>query len=176
MEISVSEFLEPGSQLILPLFEGNEKAPNNSLSGLERSQRRLVREAISSGDFDAKKGKRLSIWTPGCNIILVGMGEKETIGHKRARNIGARLISAISKKKGTDITVRFTSGWNSERMNDFAEGMMLRDYEFLEHQEVPEDYIDDPWSVNFQANSRYQTSLKKDLSESLAIVGGVHIA
>ncbi|MEC7756420.1 MAG: leucyl aminopeptidase [Candidatus Thermoplasmatota archaeon] len=176
MEISVSEFVKPGSQLILPLFEGNEKAPNNSLTGLGRSQRSLVREAISSGDFDAKKGKRLSIWTPGCNIILVGMGEKEALGHKRARNIGARLISAMSKKKGTEVTVRFTSGWNSERMNDFAEGMMLRDYEFLEHQEVPDEYIDEPWTVNFQANSRYQSSLKESLSESLAIVAGVHLA
>ena len=53
---------------------------------------------------------------------------------------------------------------------------MLRDYEFLEHQEVPEGHIDEPWSVNFQANSRYQASLKEDLSESLAIVGGVHVA
>ena len=64
MEISISEFVKPGSQLILPLFEGNEKAPNNSLTGLGRSQRSLVREAISSGDFDAKKGNRVISSSP----------------------------------------------------------------------------------------------------------------
>ncbi|HJM24353.1 MAG TPA: M17 family peptidase N-terminal domain-containing protein, partial [Candidatus Thalassarchaeaceae archaeon] len=135
MEISNSEFNELGSQLVLPLFEGSGKAPNNSLTGLNRNQRSLVREALVSGDFDGKKGKRLTLWTPGCNIILVGMGEKNSLGHKRARNTGARLIASMSKKKGLEVTVRFNSGWTSRRMIDFAEGMMLRDYEYLLHQE-----------------------------------------
>ena len=50
--------------MVLPLFEGIGKAPNNALAGLGRSQRALVREAIASGDFEAKKGKRMSVWTP----------------------------------------------------------------------------------------------------------------
>ena len=65
MNISSGEFGELGSQLVLPLFEGTEKAPNNSLYGLSRSQRSLVREALSSGEFDCKKGKRMTLWTPG---------------------------------------------------------------------------------------------------------------
>ena len=55
MEWSNDEFGEVGNQLILPLFEGSEKAPNNALSGLSRSQRSLVREAIASDDFEGKK-------------------------------------------------------------------------------------------------------------------------
>ena len=125
MDVSNGGFSELGSQLVLPLFGGVDKAPNNSLTGLGRSQRSLVKEAISSGSFDGKKGKRMTIWTPGCNIILVGMGDKESLGHNRARNTGARLISSMSKKKGLDVTVRFTSGWSGKRMIDFAEGMML---------------------------------------------------
>ena len=54
MEWSNDEFGEDGSQLLLPLFEGTGKAPNNALSGLSRSQRSLVREAISSDDFEGK--------------------------------------------------------------------------------------------------------------------------
>ena len=42
MEISNSEFTELGGQLVLPFFEGNDKPPNNALSGLSRSQRMLV--------------------------------------------------------------------------------------------------------------------------------------
>ena len=70
-------------------------------------------------------------------------GGEGFLGHKRARNTGARLIASMSKKKGIDVTVRFTSGWSVERMIDFAEGMLLRDYEFLEHQESPKDHISD---------------------------------
>ena len=55
----------------------------------------------------------------------------------------------MSKKKGIDVTVRFTSGWSVERMIDFAEGMLLRDYEFLEHQELPKDHISEPWNMSF---------------------------
>tara|TARA_B100000959_G_C14994495_1_gene629578 strand:- start:6002 stop:7525 length:1524 start_codon:yes stop_codon:yes gene_type:complete len=171
-----SEIGDLGEQLILPLFEGVEKAPNNALSGLSRTQRSLVREAIASDDFEGKKGKRMSVWTPGCNIILVGMGDKSSLGHKRARNTGARLIAAMSKKKGLRVTVRFTSGWSIERMIDFAEGMMLRDYEFLQHQEVDESHVTEPWSVGFQASPRHQVRLGEDLQKAHSVVGGVHLA
>ena len=152
--------------MVLPLFEGIEKAPNNALSGLSRSQRALVRKAIASDDFEAKKGKRMSVWTPECNILLVGMGEKKGLGNKRARNTGARSIAGMSKRKGLDVTVRFTSGWTSEHMVDFAEGMMLRDYEFLEHQEVDAEHIADPWRVEFQASARHQGALSEGLGRA----------
>ena len=176
MEISNNEFIGLGKQLILPIFKGVEKAPNNSLTGVSRVQRGLVRDALSSGGFDGKKGKRMSLWTPDCNIVLVGMGDKDTLDHKVARDTGAKVIASLSKKKGVDVTVRFTSGWTGERMLDFAEGMMLRDYEFLEHQEVPDDHIDEEWSVDFQASSRYQNLLSEKLKDVHSVVGGVHLA
>ncbi len=176
MDWSSCEFRDVGGQLVLPLFEGIEKAPNNALSGLSRSQRALVRKAIASDDFEAKKGGRMSVWTPGCNILLVGMGEKKGLGNKRARDTGARSIAGMSKRKGLDVTVRFTSGWTSERMVDFAEGMMLRDYEFLNHQEVDDEHIADPWRVEFQASARHQGALSEGLGRTHAVVGGVHLA
>ncbi|MEY8203594.1 MAG: M17 family peptidase N-terminal domain-containing protein, partial [Bermanella sp.] len=100
MEWKNSEFGEIGDQLVLPLFEGVEKPPNNSLSGLNRSQRTLVREAIASDDFEGKKGQRMAVWNPDCRVLLVGMGEKGEFGHGKARNIGARVMGALSKKKG----------------------------------------------------------------------------
>ena len=176
MKIASSEFTEHGSQMVLPLFEGVDKPPNNSLSGLSRSQRSLVRDALSSGGFDGKKGMRMTLWTPGCNIVLVGMGEKDSLGHKIARNTGARLIASMSKKKGIDVTVRFTSGWSVKRMIDFAEGMLLRDYEFLEHQESPKNHISEPWNVSFQASSRYQESVAQGLRKVGSVAKGVHLA
>ena len=62
--------------MVLPLFEGVDKAPNNSLSGLSRSQRSLVKDALSSGSFDGKKGKRMTLWTPGCNIAWSAWGRR----------------------------------------------------------------------------------------------------
>jgi leucyl aminopeptidase len=176
MEWSNDEFGEAGSQLLLPLFEGTGKAPNNALSGLSRSQRSLVREAISSDDFEGKKSQRMVVWTPGCRVILLGMGDKGEFGHRKSRNIGARVMSSLSKKNGTGLTVRFTSGWSSERMLDFAEGMMLRDYEFLEHQAVDDEHVSEPWSVCFQASPRHQESLTEGLSRIHSVVGGVHLA
>ena len=176
MEWSNDEFGEAGSQLLLPLFEGTGKAPNNALSGLSRSQRSLVREAISSDDFEGKKGQRMVVWTPGCRVILLGMGDKGEFGHRKSRNIGARVMSSLSKKNGTGLTVRFTSGWSSERMLDFAEGMMLRDYEFLEHQAVDDEHVSEPWSVCFQASPRHQESLTEGLSRIHSVVRGVHLA
>mgnify|MGYP001162279864 FL=1 len=176
MKISNSEFTKLGAQLILPVFENTKKAPNNSLKGLNRNQRGLVRDVLSSGGFEGKKDSRMSLWTPECNIVLVGMGGKDSLDHKVARDTGAKTIASLSKRKGVIVTVRFTSGWTGERMLDFAEGMMLRDYEFLEHQEVPDDHIDDEWDVDFQTSSRYQDLLSESLDSVLSVVGGVHLA
>ena len=71
MQIGNSEFTKPRKQLILPLFEGTEKAPNNSLTGLSRVQRRLVKDALDSKEFDGKKGKKMTLWTSGCNLSLI---------------------------------------------------------------------------------------------------------
>ena len=141
MNWSNGEFDEAREQLLIPLFEGIERAPNNALAGLSRSQRNLIKEAISSDEFQGKKGQRMVVWTPGCRVMLIGMGEKDSIGHRMVRNTGARTMASLSKKKGISVCVRFTSGWTGERMLDFAEGMMLRDYEFLEHQEIDESHI-----------------------------------
>ena len=176
MQISNNEFTGLRKQLILPLFKSAEKPPNNSLAGLSRVQRGLVREALGSGGFDGKKGKRMSLWTPECNIVLVGMGDKDGLDHRIARDTGAKVIASLSKKKGVGVTVRFTSGWTGERMLDFAEGMMLRDYEFLEHQELPDDHVDEEWSVDFQASPRYQDLLSERLESVRSVVGGVHLA
>ena len=176
MKWTNSEFGMSYEQLLIPLFEGIDKAPNNALTGLSRSQRNLVNEAIKSDDFEGKNGQRMVVWTPGCRVLLIGMGKKDSLGHRQSRNTGARVMSSLSKSKGLEICVRFTSGWTRERMIDFAEGMMLRDYEFLEHQEVDDDHISEPWSVNFQASPRYQDALLKGLTEVHSVVEGVHLA
>ena len=176
MNWSNSEFDEAYEQLLIPLFEGVRRAPNNALSGLGRSQRNLVKEAISSDEFDGKKGQRMVIWTPDCRVMLIGMGEKDSLGHRLARNTGARAMASLSKKKGLSVCVRFTSGWTGERMLDFAEGMMLRDYEFLEHQEIDKEHISDQWSVQFQASPRHQEALEVGLIRVHSIAGGVHVA
>ena len=103
MEISNGEFTELGKQLILPLFKGVERAPNNSLSGLSRIQRGLVRDALISGGFAGKKSERMALWTPECNIVLVGMGPKNGLDHKVARDAGANIIASLSKKNGVEV-------------------------------------------------------------------------
>ena len=98
MKWKINEINKVGMQLILPLFEGVSKAPNNSLNGMDRKQRSLIRAAISSRTLKVK-GQRLSVWTEGCRVLLVGMGKKEKITGKLIRNTGAKNHWNIIKEK-----------------------------------------------------------------------------
>ncbi len=171
-----SEFIDIGMQLILPVFEGIEQIPEESLKGLNISQKNLIKEAIVSKDFHAKIDQKISLWTPNCKILLFGMGNKEKITHKLIRNSGAKIIAFLSKRKGVDVTVRFTDNWRLENMLNFAEGMMLRDYNFDKHKKIDKDECLEQWKVNFQAENRFQEDLQKGLNRITQITGGVHMA
>ena len=185
MEWSVNGFDDVGDVLVLPLFKGVEKAPNNALSGLSRAQRATVNEALTGDAFTGKKGKRLSIWTPGCRIVLVGMGNSSA-SDKSCRDAGAKLMAALTKRDGTAVTVRFTTGWNSAKMTLFIEGMMLRDYKFDKYISKDDkngegndggaDNQDKIWNVSVQASARHQESLNNSLASSAGITSGVHLA
>ena len=174
MHASVTEFNDVGDILILPLFKGVDKAPNNALAGLSRTQRSLVNEALASESFTGKAGKRLSVWTSGCQGVLVGMGEDPS--DKACRDEGAKTLGALSKDHGTDLTVRFTTGWNTAKMALFAEGMILRDYAFDKYQQKEEDENQDDWTLVCQATSRHQRELSGSLANSSAVAAGVHLA
>ena len=72
MKIACSEFTELGSQMVLPLFEGVDKAPNNSLRGLSRSQRSLVR-AVSYTHLRAHETGAYLV----CRLLLEKKKEKK---------------------------------------------------------------------------------------------------
>ena len=93
-----------------------------------------MKSALSGQRFDGKVGSTLSIWSDDCRVVLIGMGEADNLTHKIARDAGAKAIAGLSKKDGTNLTVRFTTGWNLEGAKWFIEGMMLRDYAFLKYR------------------------------------------
>ena len=172
MDATVSEFNDVGDILVLPLFEGVNKAPNNALASLSRTQRSLVNEALASESFTGKTGKRLSVWTAGCQVVLVGMGQDPS--DKACRDGGAKTLAALSKDHGTNLTVRFTTGWSTSKMALFAEGMILRDYTFDKYQQSDDDQGD--WSLNCQASARHQSESTAAVAQSVAVASGVHVA
>ena len=174
MNATVNEFNDVGDILVLPLFEGIEKAPNNALSGLSRTQRSLVNEALASDSFTGKSGKRLDVWTAGCQVVLVGMGEDPS--DKACRDAGAKTLAGLSKDHGTNVTARFTTGWSTSKMALFAEGMILRDYSFDKYQQKEDDDNQSDWNLTCQASPRHQTGLSAAVSKSSAIATGVHVA
>ena len=174
MDVKVSEFGKIGDILVLPLFQGADKAPNNALNGLSRTQRSLVNDALSSDSFAGKSGKHLHVWTADCQVVLVGMGESPS--EKECRDGGAKTLAALSKDQGTNITVRFTTGWTTSMMSLFAEGMILRDYDFDKYLQKDEDDVQGDWSLDCQASARHQDALSSAVSKSIAISKGVHIA
>ena len=174
MDAKVSEFGKIGDILVLPLFQGTDKAPNNALNGLSRTQRSLVNDALSSDSFSGKSGKHLHVWTADCQVVLVGMGECPS--EKECRDGGAKTLAALSKDQGTNITVRFTTGWTTSMMSLFAEGMILRDYDFDKYLQNDEDDVQGDWGLDCQASARHQDALSSAVSKSIAISKGVHIA
>ena len=176
MKWTNNNFADVASQLILPVFEEIDKAPNNSLIGLNRNARKMIKDAFASNQFEGKNGQRMTIWTQECNILLVGMGKRDNINNKLFRNTGARTMAALSKKKGVDITVRFTTNWTIDKMLNFVEGMMLRDYNFEKYQQKNIDDEFRPWNIDFQASKRYQDKLKSGIEKIFGVTKGVHLA
>jgi hypothetical protein len=63
--------------MVIPVFEGCNKAPNNATTNLNRSASIAVKSAFASDSFTGKLGESLSVWTKECQIILLGVGEKK---------------------------------------------------------------------------------------------------
>ena len=176
MSVNCGAYGEIGDQLLITLFENQNRLPNKATVGLNRSQSKLIREAISSDSFDQKKGSSLNIWTPECRIHLLRLGPKEEFDPNSARTLGARFMSSISKKNGVSMTIRMLTGWSVDTISAFAEGVFLRDYDFVEHQDVGPDYIPDDWRFEFQVADRHIQDVSEKLKLSQAIVSGVHLS
>ncbi|MEK9865461.1 MAG: leucyl aminopeptidase [Euryarchaeota archaeon] len=175
MATKCSKYGNIGDQVLIPLFEDQNRLPNNTTVGLDRSQSKLIREAISSEGFDGKRGCSLTLWTPGCRIHLLGLGQRDDFDSDSARVLGARFISSVSKKNGISLTTRMMTGWTAETISAFVEGVLLRDYEFIEHQDVGSDYIVDDWELDVQVADRNVNEVRQKLELAEAIVSGVHL-
>ena len=177
MDWKVSEREETGDVLVLPLWEGKNKPANSALNGLPRSSVISTKSAFKSR-FDGKSGSKLSVWGEKCRVVLVGMGDLEKSTNKIARDAGAKTLSSLSKKDGTNLTVRFTTGWNLESMLWFIEGMMLRDYAFVKYRSKDKKEREEQgeWSLDIQASSRYLKELNAGITRIVGRVEGVHLA
>ena len=111
MDATVGKFEETGDILIIPVFKGVEKAPNNTTTGLSRGASIAVKAAAASEALTGKRGELLHVWTKGCMVVFYGVGKSSTLTHKAARDAGAKCLTKLSKNHGTDVVVRFTSGW-----------------------------------------------------------------
>ena len=179
MQHQTGLMIDVGPTLILPLFAGLEKIPNTSLKGLRRSVQGLVRGSVERGDFSGDVDEKLSIWTQEQKVLLIGMGPRDKVTDELARDIGAKTLSGLHKSHGKLLTVRFTTGWRVAHMIAYAEGMMLRDYEFDKYvsKQDSEAHTDhQAYCAEFQSSGRSQPSLRKGCDRAAGIVEGVHAA
>ena len=109
MKVATSGFTGTGNIMIIPLFEGLSKSPNNVTTGLERSASIAVKSAISSEAWSGEIGESLRIWSKNCQIILLGLGKQKDLTTKKSRDNGAKCFASLSKKHGTQIVIRFTT-------------------------------------------------------------------
>jgi leucyl aminopeptidase len=177
MQVSCDKFEQSGDIMIVPVFEGLDKAPNNTTIGLGRGASIAVKAAAASDAISGKAGETLSVWTKECTVIFVGVGDKDILTHKIARDTGAKCLANLSKDLGTDIVVRFTSGWSARNIIAFVEGMILRDYKFDKYQKKESGKNQSDWNLECQVNGRH---LEKGLAASIEkvhrVATGVHLA
>ena len=177
MQATSGSFDRTGDIMIIPVFGKMEKAPNNTTVGLSRGASIAVKAAAASDAISGKPGESLSVWTEACTVIFIGVGDKEKLTHKGARDAGAKCLAKLSKDIGTEIVVRFTTGWKTANMAAFAEGMILRDYAFDKYQKNDEDEQDKgEWSLECQAHDRHLEALDAAVAKSESIATGVHLA
>ena len=176
MQSSCANFDRTGDIRIIPVFKGLDKAPNNTTVGLGRGASIAVKAAAAGDAISGKAGESLSVWTKGCTVIFVGVGDKEKITHKVARDTGAKCLANLSKDLGSDIVVRFTSGWSSENITAFTEGMILRDYEFDKYQKKEDENNHSGWCLECQAHDRHLQGLADSIEKANLVATGVHLA
>ena len=93
MNVSCANFNRTGDVMIIPVFKGVDKAPNNTTVGLGRGASIAVKAAATSEGISGKVGKSMSVWTKNCTVIFVGVGKKEKLTHKIARDTGAKILA-----------------------------------------------------------------------------------
>ncbi|MED5485028.1 MAG: M17 family peptidase N-terminal domain-containing protein, partial [Candidatus Thermoplasmatota archaeon] len=106
MKIQVGEISALNGTLILPCFEGCEKPPSKTMNEADRVTRSLIKKILASDDFSGKSEENMSVFGGGNKVILVGLGKKDNVTTKIARDTGAKTLAKLSKNHGKDLTIR----------------------------------------------------------------------
>ncbi|GIT75057.1 MAG: hypothetical protein Ct9H300mP30_1190 [Methanobacteriota archaeon] len=112
-------------------------------------------------------------WTPGCRVILLGMGDKVSSG-TGSRNIGQGDGPLRRRRDWVDCPIHLgvvkRAHARLRRGNDAAGLRIPRAPSGRRRARLG------PWSVCFQASPRHQESLADGISRIHSVVGGVHLA
>ena len=178
MKIQVEEISSLNGTLILPCFEGCEKPPSKTMNDADRLTRTLIKKILSSEDFTGKSEETMNVFGGGNKAVIVGLGKKNKITTKIARDTGAKLFAKLNKKHGKTLTLRFSSDWKLDTMNAFVEGMILRDYKYDKYLSKNDDDDNDnsPYNLHVQCTPKNVKSLSELCEESQNIATGVHLA
>ena len=187
MNISVSEIGDINGTLAIPSLEGLDdtltrlriSSDSNTpvLRGASNSTRAMVKNMITREDFTAKAGQTISILGGDQKVILVGMGDKDELDQKEARDGGAKFLVGLDKVHGKQLTIRFAGRWTRAMMAAFVEGMVLRDYKYDKYLSKDEDEDEDEeYAMNVQCLSKDVEAISLACDDISNIASGVHLA
>ena len=162
MKIQVEEISSLNGTLILPCFEGCEKPPSKTMNDADRLTRTLIKKILNSEDFTGKSEETMNVFGGDNKAVIVGLGKKDKITTKIARDTGAKLFAKLNKKHGKTLTLRFSSDWKLDTMNAFVEGMILRDYKYDKYlsKNDDDDNDDSPYNLHVQCTPKNVKSLR----------------
>lgn len=179
MKVSVSAIGRINGTLVLPCYEGLDKASSSALNCVSDATGLQIANVFDTGDFTGKTGQTLSFFGIEEKVILVGLGEKNELKEKISRDGGAKLLAGLAKVHGKQLTIRFAGSWKSSMMAAFIEGMVLRDYKYdkyLSKDEDDDEDDDEEYSIDVQCSARNLDALKQACAAIVNVASGVHLA
>jgi len=175
MQITVSSGNNIYGTLVLPLFEGTETIGATN-EGIPNSLNAQINRVLSEGDFKGKANSTMTLLgTDGGKAMLVGLGKEADATVHTYRDAGASAVAARKKVHGSEFSVNFSTK-DTAAIAAFAEGMMLRDYEYNEYKSKDDDDDNADLSTRINCNEADVETLGAAVERAAGVAGGVHLS
>src|SRR5512140_1677167 len=127
-----------GDGIAIPVFKGKNRERGQAFRALDRTMRGALADFLKIGDFSGAADEVRVLYYRGAaippRVILVGLGEVETLTPERARRAGGKLARTIHDLKLRKVTlcgVPQTPGIDVHRTTGaMVEGVLLGSYRY----------------------------------------------
>ncbi|NIR42917.1 MAG: leucyl aminopeptidase [Gemmatimonadetes bacterium] len=138
--------------LVLPWCQDSERQaerPTANMDPLDESLDLTLTQAVTSGDFRARRGQTLLLYRRGDRgpdrVLLIGVGERGDLNAERLREVGGAAAGRALELGITELTLSVSPSWlggaveTEEAARALVEGVVLGHWRFEELRSEPGD-------------------------------------